>query len=86
MSEINERWVRDQWMFKKNIMYLVALAVPLWTISYQMSGPIYTMPQWQWFSAVSVVTMLCAIGCSIGAAICGGIMLTNEKPFPGSNR
>lgn len=85
MSEINQRWARDQWQFKKGAAYLVALAAPLWFVSYQMSGPIYTMPQWQWFTAVSVFSLLAAVGCTIGAAVCAGIVLTNEKPLPGSN-
>jgi protein-S-isoprenylcysteine O-methyltransferase Ste14 len=85
MSEINERWARDQWQAKKGAAYLAALAVPLWTVSYQMSEPIYTMPQWQWFSAVSIFSLLAAIGCSVGAACCVGFVLTNEKPLSGSN-
>ena len=86
MSEVNERWQRDQNRFAKLTGYLAMIAGPAWAISYATSGPIYTMPQWQWFAAVSTVTMVAAIVCSIGTAIIGGIMLTNEKPLPGSNR
>lgn len=85
MSEVNERWARDQRAFQRGVAYLVALAAPLWTVSYQMSGPVYTMPQWQWFAAVSVVSLVAAIGCTIGAAVFTGLMITNEKPLPGSN-
>lgn len=85
MSEVNARWQRDQNRFKKIAGYLAALAGPSWLISYAASGPIYTMPQWQWFTAVSTVTMVVAIGCSIGTAVIGGIMLTNDKPLSGSN-
>lgn len=85
MSEINERWARDQWQAKKLAGYLAVLAVPLWTVSYQMTGPIYTMPQWQWFSAVSVISLLAAIGCSVGSVVCIGFVLTNEKPLSGQN-
>lgn len=85
MSEANERWVRDQWQMKKGAAYLIALAAPLWTVSYQMSGPIYTMPQWQWFGVVSGLSLAAAAACTIGASVCAGYVLTNERPLPGSN-
>jgi hypothetical protein len=85
MSESNQRWQRDQWQAKKGAAYLGMLAAALWMVSYQMTGPIYTMPQWQWFSAVSVLSLLAASGCTIGSAFCIGFALTNEKPLPGSN-
>lgn len=85
MSEVNERWARDQWQAKKGGTYLAALAAPCWFVSYQLTGPIYTMPQWQWFSATSIAFLLAALGCTIGAACCFGFVLTNEKPLPGSN-
>lgn len=71
--------------FAKGAGYFIVLAALLWIVSYQTSGPIYTMPQWQWFAAVSVTTMIAAVATSVGAAVCFGIWLTNPEPLPGSN-
>lgn len=84
-EEANMRWRRDQWQAKKLATYLAALSLPLWAVSYQVTGPIYTMPQWQWFAAVSVAFLLGALGCSIGSAVAVGFVLTNERPLPESN-
>jgi hypothetical protein len=85
MSEINARWARDQWQAKKAAMFFAVLAAPLWTASYQLTFPIFTMPQWQWFTAISIITGLGAVGTTIGSACSAGFFLLNEKPLPGSN-
>jgi hypothetical protein len=85
MSEINARWKRDHQELRNTAVFLAAISVPLWLVSYQASFPIYTMPQWQWFAAVSIATLLAAIGCTIGAAVLVGAMIVHAKPLEGSN-
>lgn len=85
MSEVNARWERDHWQIRKVAIYLAGIAAPLWWISYLMTAPIYTMPQWQWFAAVSVGTLVAAAACTIGGLVAIGALLTHDKPLPGSN-
>lgn len=85
MTETNERWAREHRFAKRLTGYVVLASAALWPISYYTSFLAAQNGQGMWFAAVSVVTLLAAIGTAIGGAVCAGIVLTDEAPLPGSN-
>lgn len=87
MSEINEHWKRDNTFVKKLTLLGVGVTPVLWFVSYQMAWPaMQASGPWQWFSAVSVATLLGSIAGTIATLIGIGAVVTDVPPLEGSNR
>lgn len=87
MSEVNERWQRDNRLNKKLTAMGVVVVPILWFASYEMAWPAGGDSfHGVWFGLSSLVLLLGAIGTTIGTVIAAGMVIADEPPLPGSNR
>lgn len=85
LNEVNDRWQRNNREMKRLTAYGAALALVLWPVSYNASLYAAQTGQGIWFTAVSIASLLAALGATVGAAIGAGQVLTDQPPLPGSN-
>lgn len=86
MSEINTRWKRDHTFAKRLTAFAIVATPPLWIVSYLAAWPATGVGPWQWFSAVSVATLLGAIAGTAGSLFGIAFLVTDAAPLEGSNR
>ena len=86
MSEVDERWLRDNRFLKRLTSYGVVVSALLWPISYYASFPAAESGHGVWFAWISGLTLAGATVSTIGTVIGCGIALTDEPPLAGANQ
>lgn len=78
-------WQSKQTISRRGGFYALALAIPLWVVSYASSSMTGAVNQDKWFAALALFSFCGALGLTIAAAVLGGFILMDEKPIKDFN-
>jgi hypothetical protein len=85
MNQVNERWQREHTFKVKLTIASLIVAAVCWPISYETSYLAATTGQGMWFASVSIVTLLGAIGTTIGGIVGAITAWVDNPPLEGAN-